>query len=73
MKKLFSIVICVMTLLFSGCEENAPATSSKVDSSDPPSNLAAHFYSNFSLKNMSKYSKFLVINGHIRPNCGIVS
>ena len=30
MKKLFSIVICIMTLLFAGCEPNAPATSSKV-------------------------------------------
>ena len=28
MKKLFSIVICVMALLFAGCEPNAPATSS---------------------------------------------
>ena len=45
MKKLFSIVICVMTLLFSGCEEDAPATSSKVDPSDPPSNLAAKPFS----------------------------
>ena len=31
MKKLFSIVICVMVLLFAGCEPNAPATSSKVE------------------------------------------
>ena len=31
MKKLFSIVICVMALLFAGCEPNAPATSSKVE------------------------------------------
>ena len=29
MKKLFSIVICVMALLFASCEPNAPATSSK--------------------------------------------
>ena len=31
MKKLGSLVICVMTLLFVGCEPNAPATSSKVE------------------------------------------
>ena len=31
MKKLCSLVICVMTLLFVGCEPNAPATSSKVE------------------------------------------
>ena len=31
MKKLLSIVICVMTLLFAGCEPNAPVTSSKVE------------------------------------------
>ena len=31
MKKLFSIVICIMTLLFAACELNAPATSSKVE------------------------------------------
>ena len=31
MKKLFSLVICVMTLLFAGCELNPPATSSKVE------------------------------------------
>ena len=31
MKKLFSLVICVMALLFAGCEPNAPATSSKVE------------------------------------------
>ena len=30
MKKLCSLVICVMALLFVGCEPNAPATSSKV-------------------------------------------
>lgn len=30
MKKLFSLVICVMALIFSGCEQNAPATSNKV-------------------------------------------
>jgi hypothetical protein len=30
MKKLFSLVICIMALLFAGCEPNAPATSSKV-------------------------------------------
>ena len=30
MKKIFSIVICIMALLFAGCEPNAPATSSKV-------------------------------------------
>ena len=39
MKKLCSLVICVMTLLFVGCEEhNAPATSSK-----NPSNTAKAF------------------------------
>ena len=31
MKKLCSLLICVMTLLFAGCEPNAPATSSKVE------------------------------------------
>ena len=31
MKKLFSIVICVMALLFASCEPNDPATSSKVE------------------------------------------
>ena len=31
MKKIFSLVICVMTLLFAGCELNPPATSSKVE------------------------------------------
>ena len=31
MKKFVSIVICVMALLFAGCEPNAPATSSKVE------------------------------------------
>ena len=31
MKKLFSIIICVVALLFVGCEPNAPATSSKVE------------------------------------------
>lgn len=31
MKKLCSLVICVMALLFTGCEPNAPATSSKVE------------------------------------------
>ena len=31
MKKLCSLVICVMALLFVGCEPNAPATSSKVE------------------------------------------
>ena len=31
MKKMFSIVICVMALLFASCEPNAPATSSKVE------------------------------------------
>ena len=31
MKKLCSLVICVITLLFVGCEPNAPATSSKVE------------------------------------------
>ena len=31
MKKLFISVICVMALLFAGCEPNAPATSSKVE------------------------------------------
>ena len=31
MKKLFSIVICIMMLLFAACEPNAPATSSKVE------------------------------------------
>ena len=30
MKKLFSFAICIMVLLFAGCEPNAPATSSKV-------------------------------------------
>ena len=33
MKKLFSLVICVMALLFVGCEENTPATSNKVETS----------------------------------------
>ena len=31
MKKFFSLVICIMALLFVGCESNAPATSSKVE------------------------------------------
>ena len=31
MKKLCSLVICIMALLFVGCEPNAPATSSKVE------------------------------------------
>ena len=31
MKKLCSLVICIMALLFAGCEPNAPATSSKVE------------------------------------------
>ena len=31
MKKLCSLVICIMALLFVGCESNAPATSSKVE------------------------------------------
>ena len=31
MKKIFSLAICVMALLFAGCEPNAPATSSKVE------------------------------------------
>ncbi len=31
MKKLFSLVICVMALLFASCEPNAPATLSKVE------------------------------------------
>ena len=31
MKKLCSLVICIMTLLFAACEPNAPATSSKVE------------------------------------------
>lgn len=31
MKKIFYLVICVMALLFVGCEPNAPATSSKVE------------------------------------------
>ena len=31
MKKLCSLVICVIALLFAGCEPNAPATSSKVE------------------------------------------
>ena len=31
MKKLFSLVICVVALLFIGCEPNAPATSNKVE------------------------------------------
>ena len=31
MKKLCSLVICVVALLFVGCEPNAPATSSKVE------------------------------------------
>ena len=31
MKKLCSLVICVIALLFVGCEPNAPATSSKVE------------------------------------------
>ena len=31
MKKLCSLIICVMALLFAGCEPNAPATSSKVE------------------------------------------
>ena len=31
MKKLCSLVICVMALLFVGCEPNVPATSSKVE------------------------------------------
>ena len=38
MKKLCSLVICVMTLLFVGCEPNAPTTSSK-----NPSNTAKAF------------------------------
>ena len=31
MKKLFNLVICAMALLFAGCDPNAPATSSKVE------------------------------------------
>ena len=31
MKKFVSILICMMALLFAGCEPNAPATSSKVE------------------------------------------
>ena len=31
MKKLYSLVICIIALLFAGCEPNAPATSSKVE------------------------------------------
>ena len=31
MKKLFNLVICVMALLFAGCEPNEPATSNKVE------------------------------------------
>ena len=31
MKKIVSLVICIMALLFVGCEPNAPATSSKVE------------------------------------------
>ena len=31
MKKLCSLVICIMALLFAGCDPNAPATSSKVE------------------------------------------
>ena len=31
MKKFFSLVICVMALLFAGCEPNEPATSNKVE------------------------------------------
>ena len=31
MKKFFSLFICIMALLFAGCEPNAPATSSKVE------------------------------------------
>ena len=31
MKKFFSLVICIMALLFAACEPNAPATSSKVE------------------------------------------
>ena len=31
MKNIFYLVICVMALLFAGCEPNAPATSSKVE------------------------------------------
>lgn len=40
MKKLFSLVICVMALLFTGCEPNAPATSSKVETGEA-SNITA--------------------------------
>ena len=31
MKKFFSLVICIIALLFAACEPNAPATSSKVE------------------------------------------
>ena len=31
MKKFFSLVICIMALLFAGCEPNEPATSNKVE------------------------------------------
>ena len=31
MKKFFSLFICIMALLFAGCESNEPATSNKVE------------------------------------------